>query len=294
MQFEANLPHQREAIAAIAGLFEGSRFTRPEERVLGGDVSANILKLPPEKWLENARNLAEQNGIRDPYSVDELDFTIEMETGTGKTYIYLRTMFELHRRYGLHKFMIVVPSVPIRQGVLATLRQTEQHFREIYATHCTVVEYDSKKLSEVRSYCVTNTLSVMVINKQAFDSDNKVIHDENRDDDNTKAMLRAVRPIIIMDEPQEGMDTSIMKRRFAEFDPLFKLRFSATHREQKNIIYRLTPYDAYNQGLVKKIAVLSIHEQDTHSSAPIVFTGIVLDRSGKQPPKGRKYRVRAI
>ncbi len=271
MKFEPNLPHQREAIDAIARLFEGAPYTRPEERFWSGEVSGNVLNFPLEEWFANAKKIAAEKDITDPAPSPDSDFTIEMETGTGKTYVYLRTIFELHRRYGLHKFIIIVPSVAIREGVLATTRDTKQHFREIYATEATVIEYDSKKISDVRSFCVTNTLSIMVMNKQAFDSDAKVINDENRDGGNLMESLRMVRPILIMDEPQEGMDTPNMQARLGAFNPLFKLRYSATHREPKNIVYRLTPYDSYNRGLVKKIAVLSIHETNTQSNVAITF-----------------------
>lgn len=290
MQFEPNLEHQREAIAAISRLFEGAPYIRSEERLWSGDVSANVLKLPPEEWLANAKAIAVENGIADPAPSPDPDFTIEMETGTGKTYVYLRTVFELHRRYGLHKFIIIVPSVAIREGVLATTRATKQHFREIYATEATIVEYDSKKMAAVQSFCVTNTLSIMVMNKQAFDSDNKVINDESRDNGNLMEALRMVRPIIIMDEPQEGMDTENMIKRLAAFNPLCKLRYSATHREPKNIVYRLTPYDAYNRGLVKKIAVLSIHESNTQSNVAIAFRKLNL--SAKDPTAQLEINVR--
>ena len=230
----------------------------------------------------NAKAVAAENAVDGPASCDEPDFTIEMETGTGKTYVYLRAIFELNRRYGLHKFLIVVPSVAIREGTLAQLRQTKQHFSEIYATLAEVIEYDSKKLPQVRGFCVSNHLSIMVMNKQAFDSDKKIINDEDRDGGNLLEMLQQVQPIIIMDEPQEGMDTENMQKRLAAFNPLFKLRFSATHRLPKNIVYQLTPYDAYNRGLVKKIGVLSIHESNTQSNVSIEFCKIKLN-GDKEP-----------
>jgi type III restriction enzyme len=280
--FEPNLSHQREAVNAIVKVFEGAPYTRPEERFWNGEVSRNIIKLPPQEWYENAKAVAAENAVDGPASCDEPDFTIEMETGTGKTYVYLRAIFELNRRYGLHKFLIVVPSVAIREGTLAQLRQTKQHFSEIYATLAEVIEYDSKKLPQVRGFCVSNHLSIMVMNKQAFDSDKKIINDEDRDGGNLLEMLQQVQPIIIMDEPQEGMDTENMQKRLAAFNPLFKLRFSATHRLPKNIVYQLTPYDAYNRGLVKKIGVLSIHESNTQSNVSIEFRKIKLN-GDKEP-----------
>jgi len=279
IHFEPNLKHQEEATAAVVSIFEGAPYTRPEERFWLGEVSSNILKLPEVDWYRNAQKIVLDNGIEDPCLVEEPDFTLEMETGTGKTYVYLRTIFELHRRYGLHKFFIVVPSVPIRQGTLTQLRLTKGHFRELYATEAEVTEYDSKKSNQIPNFCRSNHLSIMVINKQAFDSDDKILNDPDRESGNLLEKLAQVRPIIIMDEPQEGMDTDNMKRRFSTFNPLFKLRYSATHREPKNVIHRLTPFDSYNHGLVKKIAVLSIHETNTQSNVSIVFKKLNLSNS---------------
>jgi type III restriction enzyme len=269
--FEANLKHQIDAISATSGILEGAPYIQPEERFWNGEVSSNVLKLSFEDIHENVAKIAKENDIEGYSPVDSADFSIEMETGTGKTYVYIRSVFELNKKYGLHKFIIVVPSVAIREGVLATLRDTKVHFREIYSTEVSVIEYDSKKLPEVRNFCVSNHLSIMVMNKQAFDSDNKVINDENRDSGNLMEMLRQVQPIIIMDEPQEGMDTENMQKRLSAFNPLFKLRYSATHRRPMNVINRLTPYESYNRGLVKKIAVLSIHESNTQSNVAITF-----------------------
>ena len=290
--FEPNLDHQREAINAIVGVFDGAPLAHPEERFWNGEVSSNVLKLPRERWIENAKRIAAEAGITEPATTEEPDFTVEMETGTGKTYVYLRAIFELNRRYGLHKFIIIVPSVAIREGTLGQLNDTKQHFSELYSTVAEVIEYDSKKLPQVRSFCVSNHLSIMVMVKQAFDSDKKVINDEDRDVGNLLEMLQAVQPIIIIDEPQEGMDTPNMQKRLAAFSPLLKLRFSATHKVPKNVIYQLTPYDAYNRGLVKKIAVLSIHESNTQSNVSILFKKINL--SAGEPTASVQLNARLV
>lgn len=295
-QFESKLPHQLEAIKAVAGidgLLQGAPLVMPEERLMSGEVSSNVLKLPQSDVLANAKRLADEAGIAEPATTDSMDFSIEMETGTGKTYVYLRTIFELNRRFGLHKFMIVVPSVAIREGTLKQLEQTKAHFSGIYGEQPEVIEYDSKKLPQVQNFCVSNHLSIMVLNKQSFDSDNKVINDEERDSGNLLEQLQNVQPIIIMDEPQEGMDTDNMQKRLAAFNPLFKLRYSATHREPKNIIHRLTPYDAYNQGLVKKISLLSIHEADTQSNVSIECTQVVLSSAAPKAKLRLNVRLKA-
>ncbi len=278
IHFEPNLKHQSSAVDAVIHVFEGARYTHQEEKFGAGDVSGNVLRIDAEKIHENVAKLAEERGIEEYAPTDEPDFSIEMETGTGKTYVYIRTIFQLHKQYGLHKFMIVVPSVAIREGTLAALRDTRQHFREIYGKIASVVEYDSRRLPDVMNFCRTNHLSIMVVNKQAFDSDNKILNAEDRDSGNLLEQLQRVQPIIIMDEPQEGMDTPNMQKRLAAFNPLFKLRYSATHRFPKNVINRLTPYDAYNSGLVKKIAVLSIHETNTQSNVAIKFRRVNLGR----------------
>ncbi len=278
IHFEPNLKHQAVAINSVVRVFEGARYTPNEEKLWSGDVSSNVLHIDARKIQENVTTLALENGIGDFAPANEPDFTIEMETGTGKTYVYLRTIFQLHQEYGLHKFLVVVPSVAVREGVLSTLRDTRQHFREIYRIEPLVVEYNSKHLADVMSFCTSNHLSVMVMNKQAFDSDSKIINSEDRDSGNLLEQLQKVQPIIIMDEPQEGMDTPNMRRRLAAFNPLFKVRYSATHRAPKNIINRLTPYDAYNSGLVKKISVLSIHETNTQSNVSIKFRRVNLGK----------------
>lgn len=288
--FEPNLNHQLAAVksvAGVSGIFQGAPYVRPEDRIWQGDVSSNVLNLPVETWLENAKRIADENDIEAPASSESADFTIEMETGTGKTYVYLRTIFELNKRYGLHKFIIVVPSVAIREGALEQLESTKQHFSEMFGTIAEVIQYNSKNLPKVQSFCMSNHLSIMVMNKQAFDSDKKVINDEERDSGNLLEQLQQVRPIIIIDEPQEGMDTPNMQKRLAAFNPLFKLRYSATHKHPKNVINRLDPYDAYNQGLVKKISVLSIYETNTQSNVAIECRKIVLDKTGKKFPTAK-------
>ena len=288
--FEPNLNHQLAAVKAVAGvsgILQGAPYVRPEDRLWQADVSANVLNLPVATWLENAKRVANENDIEAPASSENADFTIEMETGTGKTYVYLRTVFELNKRYGLHKFIIVVPSVAIREGVLEQLESTKQHFSEMFGTIAEVIQYNSKNLPKVQSFCMSNRLSMMVMNKQAFDSDRKVINDEERDSGNLLEQLQRVRPIIILDEPQEGMDTPNMQTRLAAFKPLFKLRYSATHKHPKNVINRLDPYAAYNQGLVKKISVLSIYETNTQSNIVIECRKIVLDKTGKKFPTAK-------
>lgn len=276
LNYESNLEHQSAAVDAVCDIFEGAATTQRENTFWDDGVSGNFLDIPMNKVQQNVKKLTE--GIKDHAPTDDLDFSVEMETGTGKTYVYIKTIFQLHQQYGLHKFVILVPSVAIREGVLATFRDTRQHFSQRFNIEPTVIEYSSKKLHDIRSFCATSHLSIIVMNKQAIDSDTNVINAEDRDDGNLLERLQAVRSVVIMDEPQEGMDTPNMIRRLTAFNPLFKLRYSATHRHPKNVIYRLPPHEAYNRGLVKKIAVLSIHETNTQSNVAIRFKRLNLSR----------------
>ena len=185
-----------------------------------------------------------------------------METGTGKTYVYLRTLLELNRAYGLRKFIVVVPSVAIREGVLKTLRITRDHFARLYDhVPYRFYEYDSGNLARVRQFAASTDVEIMVMTLDAFNKDTNVF---NRRMDRMMGakpldLVRAVRPILILDEPQ-NMESEISRRALASLDPLVKLRYSASHRELYNLVYRLTPVDAYNLRLVKQIEVASVVE----------------------------------
>jgi len=282
--FEPNLQFQIDAIRAVVKLFDGAPYVRAEDRVFS-EVSANILKIMPIEIFENFKGIIRENAITEAF-LDEsmLDFSVEMETGTGKTYVYLRTIFELHKEYGLNKFIIVVPSIPVKEGVLTTLKTTEEHFKQLYNTKADFFEYDSKKPVRVRNFATANTLQIMVTNTQAFNTDDRIINQERDANHGVKLidLIKQTSPVIILDEPQEGMDSANMQNRFAGLNPLFKLRYSATHKKIVNLVYRLTPYDAYNQGLVKKIEVFSIHESNTQSNVQILFEDIKL-QAGKAP-----------
>ncbi len=278
-RFEPNLPHQLAAIRAVIELFDGATKTQAEERLFG-EVSPNILLISDQQLTDNKQKLYQANNIPDPRDINDPDFSVEMETGTGKTYVYLRTAFELFRQYGLTKFIIVTPNVAVKEGVLKTLKDTQQHFFDMFGVRSNYFEYNSKRARiDLRNFTETNQLSIMVSNTQAFTGDTKIINAEGRDDTHGQklsALVAKVRPIIILDEPQEGMDASKTGDAIAAFNPLFKLRYSATHKIVKNLIYRLTPYDAYNKGLVKKIEVFSVTEDNIESNAHLVFKDIKL------------------
>jgi type III restriction enzyme len=281
LHFDPNLSYQQEAIASVVKLFEGAPFVRPEDRLFSG-VSVNRLPLTPEAVFKNRDAIAKDNGITNTHPADEMDFTVEMETGTGKTYVYLRSILELHKAYGLSKFIIVVPSIAVKEGVIKTLEMTREHFKGLYNTNYRYFAYDSGKPTDIRGFAQSGTLQIMVMNKQAFDSDDRIINQE-RDSNAGEKLIKLIEqtaPVVILDEPQMGMDTENFLPRLQALGPIFKLRYSATHKVVKNLIYQLTPFDAYNKRLVKTVEVLSIYEDDS-SGAAIGFRNCLFDSRRK-------------
>lgn len=293
LKFEPNLKFQQDAISSVTELFAGAPFIKPEEAIFS-EVASNVLKITPEEVFANRDKIIKNGGIPNPHKEDLLDFCIEMETGTGKTYVYLRTILELHKKYGLSKFIIVVPSVAVKEGVIKTLEITKSHFEELYnSMPYSHFEYDSKKINKVRSFVFSNHLQIMVMNVQAFNTDDRIINQE-RDSNNGERLidlLEKVSPVLILDEPQEGMDTSNMRSRRKKLNPLFTLRYSATHKVVRNLIHRLSPYDAYNQGLVKKLEVFSIHESNTQSNVFVEFENIKLTSDKPQAKLKLSHRL---
>lgn len=219
-----------------------------------------------------------------PYHLD-----VEMETGTGKTYCYIKSMFELNRRYGWSKFIVVVPSIAIREGVQKSLEITAEHFLRDYGKRPRFFIYDSKQLHNLESFSSSSGINVMIINVQAFNAtgkDNRRIYEELDDFQSRRPIdvLSANNPILILDEPQkmEGQKTI---ESLAKFSPLFVLRYSATHKTEHNKIHRLDALDAYNQKLVKKIAVHGIAQKGlTGTNSYLYLEGIVIS---KQAPVAR-------
>ncbi len=199
---------------------------------------------------------------RDALAATRLHLDVEMETGTGKTYCYIKTIFEMNKLYGWSKFIIMVPSIAIREGVYKSLEITADHFTESYGKKARFFIYNSKRLHELESFSSDAGINVMVINIQAFNAggkDNRRIYDELDDFQSRKPIdvIASNRPILILDEPQKMQGDATM-RALPKFKPLMILRYSATHRTQHNRIHRLDALDAYNQKLVKKIAVRGI------------------------------------
>lgn len=222
--------------------------------------------------------------------VARVNLDVEMETGTGKTYCYIKTIFELNRRYGWSKFIIVVPSIAIREGVAKSLEITAEHFLETYQKKARFFIYNSKQLHHLESFSSDAGINVMVINVQAFaarGADNRRIYDVLDDFQSRRPIdvISANRPILILDEPQK-MEGAQTLKSLEEFKALMVLRYSATHKTTHNKIHRLDALDAYNQKLVKKIAVRGIAVKGLAGTAGYLYLQSI-EISSKKPPEAR-------
>ena len=293
LKFDPNLDFQREAINSIVDLFEGQEicntsFTvaplKKEEGWLDGMEQSelgigNRLRLLDEDILANVKAIQLRNGLAPSETLDGLNFTVEMETGTGKTYVYLRTIFELQRQYGFTKFIIVVPSIAIKEGVYKALQITEDHFKGLYDNvRYDYFVYNSQKLGQVRNFATNDCIQIMVINIDAFrksfddpekESKANIIHRAHDRMTGSKPIefIQSTNPIVIIDEPQSVDTTEKSRAAIRSLNPLCTLRYSATHVDKYNMMYKLDSIDAYQRKLVKQIEVASVEIQDAHNKA---------------------------
>jgi len=281
LKFNSKLDFQIESINSIVDLFKGQA---KQIKNLISQVVPNILELPQKKILENLQEVQRRNRLPLSTATDlqkPYNFTVEMETGTGKTYVYLRMILELNQKYGFTKFIIVVPSVAIKEGVLKNLDITKEHFKKLCDNlPYTYFSYKSKNLVRIRMFAQDTNLQIMVITRDAFNKDINIIHNiHDKMGDKPIEIIKRTNPIVILDEPQK-MGGEATQWGISELNPLFVLRYSATHRDIYNLVYKLTPYDAYNLGFVKKIEVLSITEEGDPSNKKIVLDKIVSTSGG--------------
>jgi type III restriction enzyme len=281
LQFEANQDFQLDAINAGVDLFKGqpagaSDFAYSKATSVSGtflSVVANNLILDEETILKNLQTIQQKNGIEESKTLDGFHFSIEMETGTGKTYVYLRTIHELHRQYGFKKFIIVVPSLAIKEGVLKNLEITKEHFDILYEKPVmNFFEFDSKKRALSKNFATTNSLQIMVMNIDQFARAGNIFYQKS-DWGVPAEFIKATRPIVIVDEPQ-NMETDIRRQAIGNLNPVCTLRYSATHTVTYNQIYRLDPVSAYDKGLVKRIEVDGITEAENFNQAYIEVKSI--------------------
>ncbi len=293
IKFERDLDFQLEAISSIVDIFEGqeisqSNFTVNAPRYDGNQMImdfehigvGNRLKLLDDEIKKNIQKIQLRNGLKQITELESNDFSVEMETGTGKTYVYLRTIFELQKKYGFNKFIIVVPSIAIKEGVNKTLQITKEHFKMLYENvKYDYFTYDSSKLEQVRSFATNDYIQIMIINIDAFrksfvniqkEDKSNIIHRYN-DKLGYKPieLIQSTNPIVIIDEPQSVDNTDNSKKAIASLEPLCKLRYSATHKEKYNFMYKLDAVEAYERKLVKQIEVASIEVEAYHNKAYI-------------------------
>ncbi|HEY8576295.1 MAG TPA: DEAD/DEAH box helicase family protein [Devosia sp.] len=277
-RFDGAQQFQLDAIASVMGLLNGQgHIGAALVPAAGTTVVPNALDLSDQQVLENLVQVQTNAGIEPDAALSMIEqtvdlydgkgpvrfpnFSVEMETGTGKTYVYLRTILALAGRYGLTKFIIVVPSVAVREGVLKTIRQTRKHFSTLPGLppfHSSVYAAHS---GHVRSFAASNAVEIMVMTIDAFSREQNVIRKEQEGNAPVIHLLQAVRPVLILDEPQ-NMESEGRVAALAALNPLFALRYSATHKNAYSLVYRLSPYEAYRQGLVKQIEVGAAIEEE--------------------------------
>ncbi|WP_300134930.1 DEAD/DEAH box helicase family protein [uncultured Oscillibacter sp.] len=259
---------QTDAVNAVVDLFTGQEKTQSTFSVMDDRQTTflnelgqgNALYIDQETLTANMHAVQKRNSLPLTDTAGNMQFCIEMETGTGKTYVYTKTIFELHRKYGFTKFVIVVPSVAIREGVYKSFQVTQEHFGLQYDNvPCRYFIYSSAKLSDVRQFATSSNIEVMIINIDAFKKAENIINQaqDRLNGETAMGFIQNTHPIVIIDEPQSVDNTPKAKEAIATLNPLCVLRYSATHREKINLLYRLTPVDAYQMGLVKQIAVSS-------------------------------------
>jgi type III restriction enzyme len=290
LKFDATLSYQRDAILGVVALFAGLPLANAQFSLTSqaasqlGLTELGVSNPVPDddtlfdaQTLINLRGVQERHGITRSEALAGRNFSVEMETGTGKTYVYLRTIFELNKTYGFKKFVIVVPSIAIREGVLASIDLLRDHLTGMYLEPFDASVYDSKQLGRVRQFATANTVQILVMNIQAFQKDVEEAGDPtkaniiNRAQDRMSGrrpieFIQACRPVVILDEPQ-NMESPPAVAAIDRLDPLCTLRYSATHKNLYNLVYRLGPIDAYDLNLVKRIEVASVVADDNLNAA---------------------------
>jgi type III restriction enzyme len=288
LKFDPSLDYQHAAVSAIADLFDG-QATGTVETESGAAITdgliqtehglGNAITLSNEQIFENLKAVQDANEVSSKRNIDELDFAVEMETGTGKTYVYLRSAFELASRYGFRKFIIVVPSVAIREGVLKSLDVMGEHFRALYdAMPFNFDVYDSKHPSRVRQFAGGQHLQFLVMNIQSFIKDaaegetsgNIIYRDSDKMGGRPIDFLSQANPFVIIDEPQR-METDNAAAAIQRLNPAAVFRYSATHKDTRNLLFRLGPVEAFERQLVKRIEVDSVTADDRSSEAYVKF-----------------------
>ena len=307
LKFDSNLDYQTEAVNAVTDLFKGQNSMLQYFTVTGqaglmdsGQGVGNKIDISYEDILENLRKIQSYHKLAPSETLSSLDFNIEMETGTGKTYVYLKTIFELNKKYGFTKFIIVVPSVAIKEGVNKTIEITKEHFKGLYDNviydHFV---YDSSKLEQVRNFVVNSNIQIMIINIDAFnksftdpskETKANIIHREQDKLSGYKPidLIAETNPVVIIDEPQSVMGGK-GEEAVSYLNPLCTLRYSATHKEIQNLIYKLDAVDASEMELVKQIEVAGFVSEGFHNDAYLKL----ISTNNKKSPITAKIEIDA-
>lgn len=313
MEFKFKIQdYQTEAVDAVVSVFNGQPYSKSltYTRDLGTDYSLleedtlgygnNSIVLDNHVLFHNITEIQKNSNIPQSESLSRdlgtCSIDVEMETGTGKTYVYIKTMFELNKQYGWSKFIVVVPSIAIREGVKKSFEMTVSHFMEHYKKKARFFVYDSDNLNQIESYSTSTELNVMIINMQAFNSSlkegasnkySRIIYTE-RDEFGSRRpidVIKANRPILILDEPQKMSGTKT-QQALKNFNPLFSINYSATHKKKHNAVYVLDALDAYNKRLVKKIEVKGFEIKNIPGTDGYLFLHEIL-LSKNNPPMAR-------
>ncbi|MFC3906839.1 type III restriction-modification system endonuclease [Clostridium disporicum] len=308
LQFNSELDYQNEAIESITNIFKGQRQCKSNFTVVSGidesgtegkllkDIGVgNKLEIDEEDILKNVREIQLKNGLPPSNIIhkDDYHFDVEMETGTGKTYVFLRTIFELNAQYGFTKFIIVVPSVAIKEGVVKSIDIMTEHFKGLYNN---VIfkssEYKSKNLDVLRDFAISDNIRIMVMTVQSFNKDTNVINIENEKTNGLKPLqfIQETKPIVIIDEPQTAASTQKANEAIDSLNPLCTLRYSATHKNINNLMFKLDAIDAYERQLVKQIEVASVVSKENNNLAYLKLVSV----DNKKSPITAKIEIDKI
>lgn len=309
IKFDSNQQFQLDALRSIVDIFEGQPLNKGDfevslsstekEGLFSGTVQeelglGNKLHLTEEQLWSNVKTIQIDNDIEHPESFQGKHFSIEMETGTGKTYVYLRSIFELNQKYGFKKFIIVVPSIPIREGTLKSIEIMREHFQQLYnnvAFDYSV--YNSKKPANLRAFARNPEVQILIMNIDAFNKDFKNNDDSKKSNvifrNNEKLsghkpieFIQATNPIVFIDEPQSVDNTIKAREAISKLNPLCTLRFSATHRNPYNLLYKLDAIKASRLNLVKKISVAELKDHSNFNAGYIHLRGVNYERKSAQ------------
>lgn len=316
--------YQTDAVKAIADVFEGQPYraqslytmdkgvTRQNAQMSLFDSNMPLqeeddvgfanarIELTPQQLLANIKNIQALSNLNESqylsHKFGAVDLDVEMETGTGKTYVYIKSMFELNKRYGFSKFIVVVPSIAIREGVKKTFEMTQDHFMDTYGKKARFFIYNSKRLNEIEQFSSSSAIHVMIINIQAFNArgaDARRIYEE-LDDFQSRRPIDVIarnRPIIILDEPQK-MGGAATQESLSRFNPLFSMNFSATHKTQHNLVYVLDALDAFNKKLVKKIQVKGFTVKNLRGTNGYLYLQDIILSPSKPPAARMELEIR--